>query len=172
MRASSAFPLAAALAAVLLSGTALAQSCPQPKTMTFEVESQVQRDVLGFTQGLEVRGEKLFESTGAIAGDTRLMTIDRNGHVTQLASFGRRFFGEGLTILNNQIYQLSWQEHAVFVYDLNGKLIRRMQNSHDGWGLTNNGTNLIFTDGGDRLYYVDPADFRILRSEEPRVGKR
>jgi len=158
------------LAAAIASGAAFAQGCPAPKTMTFEVESQVRRDVLGFTQGLEVRGDKLFESTGAIAGDTRLLTIDRNGHVTLLANFGRRFFGEGLTILNNQIYQLSWQDRAVFVYDLNGRLVRRMRNAREGWGLTNDGTNLVFTDGGDRLYYVNPADFSVLRSVPVRVG--
>ena len=171
MRASFALSIAAGLAAALASGSALAQSCPAPKTMTFEVQSQVRRDILGLTQGLEVRGDKLFESTGMIAGDTRLTTIDpRTGRVAVLANFGKRFFGEGLTILNNQIFQLSWQEHLAFVYDLNGKLIRSMRNMHDGWGLTNDGTNLIFTDGGDRLYYVNPADFRILRSVPVKLG--
>ena len=171
MRSSFALRIAIGLAAVLMSGTALAQSCPAPKTMTFEVRSQMRRDILGFTQGLEVRGDKLFESTGAIAGDTRLTTIDRGtGKVTVLANFGKRFFGEGLTILKDQIYQLSWQNKLAFVYDLNGKLIRSMRNTQDGWGLTNDGTNLIFTDGGDRLYFVNPADFRILRSVPVKLG--
>jgi glutamine cyclotransferase len=163
--------IAAGVAATLVAGSAFAQSCPAPATMTFQVESQFKRTVLGFTQGLELRGDKLFESTGAIAGDTRLTTIDpRNGNVTVLANFGKAFFGEGLTILNNQIFQLSWQEKQVFVHDLNGRLIRRMRNTHDGWGLTNDGMSLIFTDGGDRLYYVNPADFRILRSVPVRVA--
>jgi glutamine cyclotransferase len=171
MRPTSAFQLAAGFVAVLAAGPAFAQNCPAPATMTFQVESQVRRTVLGFTQGLEVRGDKLFESTGAIAGDTRLTTIDpRNGSVVVLANFGKAFFGEGLTILNNQIYQLSWQERQVFVHDLNGRPVRRMRNTHEGWGLTNDGTNLIFTDGGDRLYFVDPADFRILRSVPVRAG--
>jgi len=171
MRASPARSLAIGFAAALVSGAAFAQSCPTPKTMTFQVASQVKRDVLGFTQGFEVRGDRLFESTGMIAGTTRLTTIDpKTGKVTVLNDFGRRFFGEGLTILKDQIYQLSWQEHLAFVYDLNGKLIRSMRNMHDGWGLTNDGTNLIFTDGGDRLYYVNPADFRILRSVPVKLG--
>lgn len=162
--------LCAVLALVLVSGTACAQSCPAPKAMDFQVESQIKRDILGFTQGLEVRGEKLFESTGAIAGNTRLTTIDRDGKVSVLADFGKSFFGEGLTILKDQIFQLSWQEHAAFVYDLDGKLVRRMQNSHDGWGLTNDGTNLIFTDGGDRLYYANPANLEVVRSVPVRIG--
>ena len=171
MRVSFARVIAAGFAAALISGSAWAQTCAAPKTMNFEVQSQVRRDILGFTQGLEVRGDKLFESTGLIAGTTRLTTIDpKTGKVTVLNDLGRRFFGEGLTILKDQIYQISWQEHLAFVYDLNGKLVRSMRNMQEGWGLTNDGTNLIFTDGGDRLYYVNPADFKVLRSVQVKVG--
>jgi glutamine cyclotransferase len=138
--------------------------------MNFRVEGEIQRDTRGFTQGLEVRGDKLFESTGAIAGDTRLTTIDANGKVTLVSDFGKTFFGEGLTILKDQIYQLSWKEHAAFVYDLDGKLLRRMDNPRDGWGLTNDGVNLIATDGGDRLYYVNPANFAPVRSVQVHAG--
>src|SRR5262245_5499982 len=171
MHARFAVPVIATLAAAFTCGSALAQGCPSPKMMTFEVQSQIKRDVLGFTQGFEVRGDKLFESTGLIAGDTRLTTIDpKSGKVTVLANFGKSFFGEGLTIFKDQIYQLSWKEHAVFVYDLNGKLIRRMQNPHEGWGLTNDGTSLIFTDGGDQLYFANPQNLQITRSVPVRVG--
>ena len=171
MRASFFLSIVGGLTAVLISGAALAQSCPAPKTMTFQVDSQFRRDIRGFTQGLEVRGDKLFESTGSLIGDTRLTTIDpKTGKVTVFANFGKRFFGEGLTILNNQIFQLSWQEHLAFVYDLNGKLLRSMRNTLEGWGLTNDGTNLIFTDGSDRLFYVNPADFRTLRSVPVKLG--
>jgi glutamine cyclotransferase len=158
--------IALSLAALVASSNAaFAQACSQPKRMNFRVESEIRRDVRGFTQGLEVRGDKLFESTGALAGGTRLTTIDpKTGKVTVMADFGRSFFGEGLTILHDQIYQLSWQEHAAFVYDLNGKIVRRMDNPRDGWGLTNDGTNLIATDGGDRLYFVNPANFSLVRA--------
>jgi glutamine cyclotransferase len=159
--------------AVLLAscGSALGQTCAQPKVMTFQVQGEIQRDIRGFTQGLEVYGDKLFESTGAIAGDTRLTTIDPKGKVTVKANFGKTFFGEGLTILHDQIFQLSWQEHAVFVYDLNGKRLRRMTNPREGWGLTNDGTNLIFSDGSDHLYYVNPANFNVLRSVQVLAGR-
>ena len=171
-RVSSAILSFVAVFAVLIAacGAAFAQACPAARPMIFQVESEITRDVRGFTQGLEWRGDRLFESTGAIAGDTRLTTIDPKGHVTVVADFGKNFFGEGLTILHDQIFQLSWQEKAVFVYDLQGKLLRRMRNPHDGWGLTNDGTSLIFTDGGDQLYYVDPAKFDILRSVQVRLG--
>jgi len=165
--------IALSLAALVASSNAaFAQACSQPKRMNFRVESEIRRDVRGFTQGLEVRGDKLFESTGALAGGTRLTTIDpKTGKVTVIADFGRSFFGEGLTILHDQIYQLSWQEHAAFVYDLNGKIVRRMDNPRDGWGLTNDGTNLIATDGGDRLYFVNPANFSLVRAVRVLAGK-
>jgi len=164
--------LAVCAAALLAAGCeAVSGACPAPVPMRFEVQSEIRRDVLGFTQGLEAHGGKLFESTGAIAGDTRLTTIDAGGHVTVLANFGRTFFGEGLTILDDQIFQLSWQEHAVFVYSLDGTPLRRMDNPRDGWGLTNDGTNLIFTDGGDRLYFADPETFAVLNEVPVRLGE-
>jgi glutaminyl-peptide cyclotransferase len=163
--------LGAVFAVWIGSGAALADTCPPPKPLTFRIEGEIKRDLLGFTQGLEVHGGVLFESTGALAGDTRLTTIDPgSGRVTVLANFGHTFFGEGLTILREQIFQLSWQEHQVFVYDLKGKLLRQMRNPREGWGLANDGQNLIFTDGGDRLYYANPETFEVTRSVPVRYG--
>ncbi len=144
--------------------------CSAPVPMLFYVESEIRRDVLGLTQGLQKHGDFLFESTGLIAGDTRLMTIEDSGRVTVLANFGNSFFGEGLTILGERIFQLTWRENIVFVYDLTGKLLRSMHNPRDGWGLTNDGAHLIFTDGGDRLYYADPENFEIVHSVQVRAG--
>lgn len=147
-------------------------ACPASKRISFKVEGQIQRDATGFTQGLEVRGDLLFESTGPLAGPTRLNVIDRNGHVTTLANFGSTFFGEGLTILGDTIFQLSWQERKVFVYDLKGKRLREMKNTRDGWGLTNDGARLIFTDGGDTLYFADPKTFEVVRAVPVRLGRQ
>jgi len=107
--------LAAALAVWWIGcAVALADACPPPRPLTFRVEGEIKRDVLGFTQGLEVHAGRLFESTGALAGDTRLTSIDPGtGRVTVLGNFDRTFFGEGLTILREQIFQLSWREHQV-----------------------------------------------------------
>ncbi len=151
---------------------AAADDCPTPKRLAFRVEGQIQRDVTGFTQGLELHGNLLFESTGPLGGATRLNTIDRNGRVTTLANYGNAFFGEGLTILGDRIFQLSWQDHKVFVYDLTGKRLREMRNTREGWGLTNDGTHLIFSDGGDRLYFADPATFVVKRSVQVHLGRQ
>jgi glutamine cyclotransferase len=148
------------------------QVCREPMTLRFNIAGKIVRSAIGFTQGLEFRDGKLYESTGRIGGTTQLNVISLTGQVTTLADQGIAVFGEGLTILKDDVFQLTWQEHDVFVYDLAGKLKRKMQNPRDGWGLTNDGSNLIFSDGGPSFYYADPNTFAIgkavkLRSTRP-----
>jgi len=145
--------------------------CGEPTTLTFDVTSKIVRSRTGFTQGLEFRDGLLYESTGNVGGTTQLNTITLDGKVTNLADQGRRVFGEGLTILNDEVVQLTWQEREVFVYDLAGKIKRRMRNPRDGWGLSNDGTSLLFTDGGASLYYADPKTFKIGKEIKIRLGK-
>jgi len=143
-------------------------TCREPVPLRFEIASKIERSELGFTQGLEVRDGQLYESTGRIGGTTRINVISFDGQVRTLTDLGTTVFGEGLTILNDQIYQLTWQEHQVFVYDLAAKRQRVMRNPREGWGLTNDGTNLIFSDGGPSFYYVDPQTFAVRRTVKVR----
>jgi glutamine cyclotransferase len=142
-------------------GVLAAPSCPTPKTMRFEIDHKLYRNVLGFTEGLEFHDHALFESTGALGGGTRLMKMTPDGKVTVLNDYGQKYFGEGLTFLGDRAYQLTWQDHLVFVYDKDFKLIRTMKNPHDGWGMTNDGRYLIYGDGSDHLYFADPDSFAI-----------
>ncbi|HNH21671.1 MAG TPA: glutaminyl-peptide cyclotransferase, partial [Ferruginibacter sp.] len=75
-------------------------------------------------------------------------------------------FGEGITILNGKIYQLTWENHLVYVYDINNieKPIKTFQWASDGWGITNDGKRLIVSDGTASLYFVNPDDFRTTSS--------
>jgi len=148
-----------------------AQTCREPTPLRFEIASKIERSELGFTQGLEVRDGQLYESTGRIAGTTRLNVISPTGQVRTLTDLGTTVFGEGLTILNDEIYQLTWQDHQVFVYDLAGKRKRAMRNPREGWGLTNDGTSLIFSDGGPSFYYVDPQTFAVRRTVKVRSNR-
>jgi glutaminyl-peptide cyclotransferase len=152
-----------ALFALALAAAAQAADCPRPVSLRFEVTAKIVRSDVGFTQGLEWRDGKLYESTGAIGGHSGLNTIAPDGTVTKLRDDGTRYFGEGLTILNDEIYQLTWQERDVFVYDLAGKLKRTLRNPREGWGLTNDGKQLIFSDGGPSFYFADPQTFAITR---------
>lgn len=161
---------AATLMLCAISG-AQAQVCGAPAPMQFDVTSKIVRDRVGFTQGLEFRDGVLYESTGNVGGTTQINTITLDGKVTTLADQGRKVFGEGLTILNDEVVQITWQDHQVFVYDLAGKLKRTMRNPRDGWGLAHDGTNLMFTDGGPSLYYADPKTFKLGKSVTIRAGK-
>jgi glutamine cyclotransferase len=77
----------------------------------------------------------------------------------------REFFGEGITILNDKIYQLTWREFTAFEYDLKDfKLLRELRYSGEGWGLTNDGTNLIMSDGTHVIRFVNPEDFKTVRT--------
>jgi glutaminyl-peptide cyclotransferase len=141
-----------------------AQQCAAPAALRFDITEKIVRSELGFTQGLEFHGGQLYESTGRIGGTTRLNVISLNGLVTTLADHGTAVFGEGLTILKGEIFQLTWQEHLVFVHDLAGKLKRTMRNPRDGWGLANDGKRLIFSDGGGSIYFAEPETFAIKQA--------
>ena len=163
-----------AVGAFLLWGgpdTLNAQTCREPTPLRFEIASKIERSELGFTQGLEVRDGQLYESTGRVDGTTRLNVISLTGQVRTLTDLGTTVFGEGLTILNDEVYQLTWQDHQVFVYDLAGKRKRAMRNPREGWGLTNDGSSLIFSDGGPAFYYVDPQTFAVRRTVKIRTNR-
>ena len=148
-----------------------AAGCPVAVPLRFEVTGKIVRSEVGFTQGLEWRDGKLFESTGAVGGRSGLNTIAPDGTVTNLVNQGAKVFGEGLTILNDEIFQLTWQEHEVFVYDLAARLKRTMRNPREGWGLTNDGTSLIFSDGGPSFYFANPQNFAITREVKINFDK-
>ena len=147
------------------------QACREPTPLRFHIVAKITRSEIGFTQGLEVHDDGLYESTGRIGGTTRLNMISPDGKVKRLTDLGTTVFGEGLTILKDEVFQLTWREHEVFVYDLAGKLKREMHNPRDGWGLTNDGTDLIFSDGGPSFYYADPLTFAIRKSVRIRTNR-
>jgi glutamine cyclotransferase len=151
-----------------------AQECTPPAVLDFSVDGKIVRSAPGFTQGLELRDGRLYESTGRIGGTSRLNVISLDGAVTTLADHGAAVFGEGLTILNDEVFQLTWQEKIVFVHDLLGKPKRTMHNPRDGWGLANDGRRLMFTDGGSAVHFADPRSFAIggrLRVRSHGVGE-
>jgi glutamine cyclotransferase len=157
--------------ALVTATAARAADCPAPTPLRFEVTDKIVRSDVGFTQGLEWRDGKLYESTGAVGGHSGLNVIAPDGKVTNLLDQATKVFGEGLTILNDEVFQLTWQEHQVFVYDVNAKLKRTLRNPHEGWGLTNDGASLIFSDGGPSFYFADPQTFAIKRTVKIRSNK-
>src|ERR1700712_266346 len=95
-----------------------APRCPVPETLFFQVEKEIRRDMVGFTEGLEVHDGAIYESTGDFFGESRINRIDpATGHVSTLVNAGKGYFGEGMTVFGGKLYQMTWREGRVFVFD-------------------------------------------------------
>lgn len=149
-----------------------ANSSKQPATTaasvpvyTYEIVKTYKHDPNAFTEGLFFYNGFLYESTGQEKKSNLRKVELETGKVVQQYNLDKESFGEGTTILNGKIYQLTWQEGRAFVYDAATlKLIKEFQYQGEGWGLTNDGTNLIMDDGAHLLKFIDPETFQIVRS--------
>ena len=119
---------------------------------------------MGFTEGLEVHDRPAhYESTGDYFGDSRINRIDlATGKVTALLNKGKDYFGEGLTFFGDRLYQMTWREHQVFVFDRKLHRLQTLGNPREGWGLTHDATRLIASDGSDRIFFIAPGDFHTF----------
>ncbi len=136
-----------------------------PATISYNVLNEYPHDNTAFTEGLEYKDGFLYESTGQY-GSSDIRKVDlKTGKVLLSKSLEPQYFGEGLTILNGKIYQLTYREGKGFVYDLATlKLEKTFSfNAPEGWGMTNNGTCLIFDDGTNVLHYIDPNTFKEVK---------
>jgi glutaminyl-peptide cyclotransferase len=139
---------------------AFAAPCPVPKDLAFVVEKTLHRDKLGFTEGLEIHDGSLWESTGDVFGESGINRIDlKTGHVKTVLNAGRRYFGEGLTAFGGRLYQMTYTEHRVFVFDAKMAPLHELTNPRQGWGLTHDATRLIASDGSSSLFFLSPGDF-------------
>lgn len=132
-----------------------------PVPIMFSVTGVYPHDATAFTQGLEFYKGKLYEGTGDW-GKSRLRITDIK---TGVAEKDHRLtdttlFGEGITIFKNKIYQLTWKNNKIFVYNLDDitKPIRTLSWSREGWGMTNDGNQIIISDGTSKLYFVQPDE--------------
>lgn len=121
-------------------------------------------DTAAFTQGLEIHDGKLYESTGLVGRSSLRRTDLQTGRVSLQKSIDSPYFAEGITILNDTIYQLTWQNREVFLYNLKDfSLIKKVNWSADGWGITHDSSSLYISDGSDKIYVVRPGDLKLQR---------
>lgn len=130
----------------------------EPTIYTYKILNTYPHDVTAFTQGLEYYNGFLYESTGQY-GKSSIRKVDlKTGKVLQKKDLDKKYFGEGLTIFNNQIYNLTWKSKIGFIFNLNDfseiKTFPYSQ-SIEGWGLTHNDLELIKSDGTERLWFLD-----------------
>ena len=122
-------------------------------------------DPSAFTQGLVYQNDHFFESTGGW-GSSEIRKINKHtGKVINFNKMQSKYFGEGLTIYDNKIFQVTWKSNKGFVYDIkNFKLLDDFNIYGQGWGLTNDGKSLILSDGSEKIYYLNPKNFEIEKT--------
>lgn len=145
-------------------GTATA-AIPAPANLNYSIVKVYPHDTGSFTQGLIWHNNTLYEGTG-LEGESRLMKVDLvSGKSQQKIDLAKDYFGEGITVFNDKIYQLTWDDHKVFVYDLNTfSKIKEFDWNMEGWGLTHNGKQLMISTGSSNVYFVNPETFAIERT--------
>lgn len=130
-----------------------------PKIFKYTILNEYPHDITSYTQGLEFYNGKLYESTGQHK-ESKLREVDyKTGKVLKNINLADAYFGEGLTIMNDKIYQLTWKAKIGFIYDINtfektgsfayGK-------SKEGWGLTHNDTHIYKSDGSENIWLLNP----------------
>lgn len=140
---------------------------PAPQQFRYELINRYPHDANAYTQGLQYEDGILYETTG-IRGASTLRTVDRqSGKVIQSKNIGNSYFGEGMTIVGNRIYVLTYMENTCFVFDRQSfELVKtfRYDQPREGWGLTYDGRSLIKTDGSNLLYFIDPETFGVTHT--------
>ncbi len=160
-------PIAGALALAFV-------SCLAPGVFAadgYRIVNTYPHDRNAFTQGLIFLDGHLYESTGE-NGQSSLRMVDlETGRVLQDAPLPQKYFAEGLTNWGSTLVQLTWLSHVGFVYDrFSFRLLRTFNYDYEGWGLTQDGKNLIESDGSSTLRFLDPKNFGVVRSIEVTDG--
>lgn len=131
----------------------------KPKLYTYKILETYPHDIKSYTQGLEFENDTLYESTGQYKESTLRKTDYKTGEVLKMVKLADPYFGEGLTILNNKIYQLTWRENTGFIYNLKtmeqtGTFV--YGKSREGWGLCHDAEKNIYkSDGTDRIWTLN-----------------
>ena len=148
----------------------------KPELMTYDIVNEFSHDQNAYTQGLEIYENFLFESTG-LNGKSSLRKINLNtGEIINMINLEYEYFGEGLTVLNDKIYQLTWKNKIGFIYDLELNNIGTFNyvNSREGWGLCNDGSYIYKSDGTSKIWRLDPntleeIDFIDVMTDKSRI---
>lgn len=154
--------------AVLLSGCG-----PEPGDLSYRIVQTHPHDVDCYTQGLEFDGDRLLESGGQY-GESKLRRVDpQSGEVLKNRSIPSMMFAEGLTLLDGDLWLLTWKERVALVFDPESfELKRRHPYEGEGWGLTNDGKRLIMSDGSSKLSIRDPESFKIVGTVDVTLNGR
>lgn len=136
-----------------------------PKPISYAVNKTYPHDTSSYTQGLMIYKGELYEGTG-LEGKSKLMKVDvTTGKILKKIDLDPKYFGEGITIVNDTIYQLTWRNKLVFMYSLKDfKKLKEFTIQTEGWGITTDGRELIVSDGTSNLTFYEQGTFKQVRT--------
>jgi glutaminyl-peptide cyclotransferase len=138
-----------------------------PQQYTYRIINSYPHDIRAFTQGLVYHEGYFYESTGEYGRSTLRKVKVETGEVVRSLNLARDFWGEGLSLHDNKLYQLTWKSNVGFIYDKESfRVLGRVHYQTEGWGLTNDGTNFYKTDGSHNIYVMDPRYFSEIHRIE------
>ncbi|WP_242638539.1 glutaminyl-peptide cyclotransferase [Mycolicibacterium sp. S2-37] len=156
----------AVVALILLAGCSGEKDAPaqearaQVERFRVEVVGEEPHDPAAFTQGFEIDGPSLFETTG-IVDQSQLRELDpATGAVRRAVPLPDAYFGEGMTVVGDRIWQVTWRDGVAIEWDKATFAPKReVPFEGEGWGVCNDGARIIHSDGTDQLRFYDPADY-------------
>ena len=140
-------------------------------TFGYRVEGEYPHDRRAYTQGLAYVDGVLYEGTG-LNGQSTLRRVDlETGEVLQAVGLSEEYFGEGIAVIGDRIYQLTWKNGVCVVYDRESfEFVEAFGYPTEGWGLTTDGERLIMSDGSNRLFVRDPETFAVIDTVDVYEG--
>lgn len=136
-----------------------------PKLLQYKIVNTFEHDTTSFTEGLEFYKDTLYESTGLRGKSYLLKTDYKTGKIIKKLKLEDQYFGEGITIINDKIFQLTYQEKTGFIYDAKTwKILKKFTYEKDieGWGMTNDGTHIYQTDKTEKIWKMDPNTQKMI----------
>jgi len=147
----------------------------QPVIYTYKIVNEYPHDPKAFTQGLEFYEGFIYESTGQHGKSGLRKVVLKTGKVIKKKALEKQYFGEGMTIFNEEIYMLTWQKKMGFIFNLDDfSFVKNFPyaQSKEGWGLTHNDTALIKSDGTERIWFLDPKTLKETHFIEAYTNTR
>jgi glutamine cyclotransferase len=141
-----------------------------PPLISFSIINSYPHDTASFTQGLTIYKGQLYESTGSPANTPNngswVGLVDLvTGKIQKKVQIPKELFGEGITIFNDKVYQITWTDKKGFIYEVKTlKKLKEFSYKTDGWGITNNGKELIMSDGTSTLTFLHPDSLVVTRT--------
>jgi glutaminyl-peptide cyclotransferase len=161
-----------ALVLILALACACALNAASPE-YGYRVVHVYPHDRTAFTQGLEYRGGFLYEGTGLEGRSVVRKVKLETGEVIQQIRIPPQLFGEGITIINQRIVELTWKAQAGFVYDQDSlRQLRTFQYPGEGWGLTNDGQQIYMSDGSSEIRVWDAVTLQEKKRLKVRDGAK